>query len=139
VSYVGRFDRIPEYFCMLYDGRPSTTEAYGAHVVTAVEAMHPTTTARIRTFGGEERLCRNEIRIDRLWQSVQSFDFVPGFEGLVLMHLQDGVYVVEVDDRAWQNTQLLYPGDYLEVLVVDGRIYVKDDGYIVEVFTELPG
>jgi hypothetical protein len=54
------------------------------------------------------------------------------------MLLQDGLYVVEVDDRAWQNTQAVYPGTKLDAIVDGGRIYVKDRGHLIEVLTVLP-
>jgi hypothetical protein len=53
------------------------------------------------------------------------------------MHLSDGLYAVEVDDRAWQNTQLLYPGTDIHVVQDGGRIYVQDGEYYLEVFTEI--
>jgi hypothetical protein len=72
-----------------------------------------------------------------LWQTVKWFDFMPDNENLVLMLLDDGLFVIEADDRAWQNTQLLYPGKDLEVLLDGGRIFVKDGDYYLEVFTEI--
>jgi len=53
------------------------------------------------------------------------------------MHLSDGIYVVEIDDRAWQNTQLLYPGTKLDLIIDGERIMVKDNNAYFEVYTEL--
>jgi len=53
------------------------------------------------------------------------------------MHLQDGVYVTEIDDRAWQNTQLLYPGEGLKVVVENDIIYLKDRELYFEIITEI--
>ncbi len=55
------------------------------------------------------------------------------------MHLSDGLYVVEVDDRSWQNTQLLYPGEDITVVQDGGRIYVADEDSYVEVSTVIAG
>ena len=70
-------------------------------------------------------------------QTVEYFDFFPGNSSLVLMHLEDGLYVTEIDDRSWQNSQLLYPGEDITVRVEGGQIYVRDRGYLLEVFTEI--
>ena len=84
-----------------------------------------------------QRVCRTEIHIDDLGQKVAWFDYFPNSTDHVLMHLQDGLYVVEVDDRSWQNTQPLYPGTDIEVLQDGGRIFVHDGGYYLEVFTDI--
>jgi hypothetical protein len=70
-------------------------------------------------------------------QNVQDFNFFPGNEDLILMHLDEGIYLVEIDDRAWQNTQLLYPGRNLIMLVDGNSIFIKDGDIIVEALTEL--
>lgn len=88
--------------------------------------------------GDLARECRTDIRIDRLGQEVHSFAFMPGDTNLVLMNLTNGLYVVEVDDRAWQNAQLLYPGSNLAVVADSNRIYASSTEGVVEVFTEIP-
>ena len=136
-KWIGNDERVPYYYCVDFSGEEATAFGYGSHVMEDLKEEYGTTTdfSDPDLFG--QRLCRNTIRIDRKWQSVQYFDFLPGSGHHVLLQLQDGVYVVEIDDRAWQNVQLLYPGDYLEVVVDGERIYIKDGEYIMEVFTEL--
>jgi len=137
--WTGKPDDVPHYFCVSGIGATSTELYYGSHVYEAFEDEYSasSTDTLSDVLVVADRFCRTQIRIDRLWQDVQWFDFFPGSRDHVLMQLQDGLYVVEVDDRAWQNTQMLYSGDYLEVLLDGGRIFVKDHGYIFEVFTEL--
>ncbi|KXJ97913.1 MAG: hypothetical protein UZ19_OD1000977 [Parcubacteria bacterium OLB19] len=84
------------------------------------------------------RVCRTDIRIDRKWQTVHDFNFFPDNVNLVLMHLDDGIYVVEIDDRSWQNMQLLYPGKNLQMLVYRDSIFVKDGNFIFEAVTVIP-
>ena len=84
------------------------------------------------------RVCRTDIRIDRKWQTVHDFNFFPDNFNLVLMHLDDGIYVVEIDDRSWQNMQLLYPGKNLQMLVYRDSIFVKDGNFIFEAVTIIP-
>jgi hypothetical protein len=63
---------------------------------------------------------------------------MPDDPNLVLLQLDDGLYVVEIDDRSWQNTQLLYPGRELAVVIDGGRIYASSTEGVVEVLTEIP-
>jgi hypothetical protein len=81
------------------------------------------------------RMCRSEIRIDRKWQQIKYYEFFPRSSDLVILQLQDGLYVTEIDDRAWQNTQMIYPGDNFETVVTDTNIYIKEDGRYFELLT----
>ena len=137
VSWEGDAEDIPYYFCVTNKGANLTAQLYGAHVYRQLTAQMPTSTNLLKTATFDQRYCRESIRIDRLGQNVKWFDFMPDNEHLVLMLLDDGLYVVEVDDRSWQNTQLLYPGSDIEVLLDGGRIFVHDGDYYVEVFTEI--
>lgn len=137
VSWVGQVSDIPYYFCLTNKGANLTAQLYGSHVYRQLMSQTPTTTNLLRPVTFDQRYCRDTIRIDRLGQEVLWFDFMPDNEHLILMHLASGLYVVEADDRAWQNSQLLYPGEGIEVLIDGGRIFVHDRGYYVEVFTEI--
>ncbi len=136
VSWVGPQNDIPYYFCFDHTAASSTKAVYGTHVFesaqAAISSMPETESSQI-----SQRICRDTIKIDNLRQEVISFTFVPGSTDFVLMHLTDGVYVVEVDDRAWQNTQTLYAGTGLQVLVENNQIFIKDREYYLEVFTEI--
>jgi hypothetical protein len=135
-TWLGRTNEVPYYFCVNYQAASSTVSQYGEHVyegVANVLATMPIT----ETQDISGRICREQIRIDRKGMEVKYFDFFPDSTDLVLMLLKDGLYVTEIDDRAWQNVQLLYPGEDIDVRVSGGRIYIKDDGYLLEVLTEL--
>lgn len=137
-QWVGKRDRVPFYYCVASSDASSTVAYYGEHVYESFVSEYGTTTDPFLSAAVVAgRYCRSTIKIDRLWQSVQWFDFVPGSTDHILMHLQDGLYVVEVDDRSWQNVQLLYPGHHLEVILSGDRIYIKDNEYYLEIFTEL--
>lgn len=137
-SWVGDEDEAPYYFCVPFVSPASTTSEYGAHVYQDLVEKYASTTGELSEDFAGRKLCRDAIRIDRKWQEVEWFEFMPGNSDLVVMHLEDGIYVVEIDDRAWQNVQLLYPGTDLTMLIDAGRIMVRDGEYIVEVFTEIP-
>jgi hypothetical protein len=137
VRWTGSNRNIPYYYCVFYTTPATTTAEYGEHVYEALLKEFGTTLDFSDPTVMNTRICRSEIRIDRKAQTVRWFDFVPGDMHHVLMLLDDGLYVVEADDRAWQNVELLYPGKNLEALVDGGRIYVKDGDSYLEVYTEI--
>jgi len=135
--YLGAARSTPHYFCVSNSNVASTTELYGAHVAYGVEQMvavdlmlpaRPQSETLPQT-----RICRNEIRIDTKAQMVKSFDFFPGLRDVVIVHLENGVFVVEIDDRAWQNVQQVYGATAEAVLVENNRVYIQEE----EVFFEL--
>ncbi len=137
IEYIGPERSTPYYFCVPTTALASTSELYGPQVmrgVAAVLAATPITTDTTAT----NRLCRTTITIDRQNQTVVSFDFFPGTTDLVVLHRTDGVFVTEVDDRSWQNTQALYPWSIDEMIQNNGRIYVKSEAIIFELLTALP-
>lgn len=136
-DWIGSDRSIPYYFCVTYTSPATTTEEYGAHVYESLVEQLGTTTDLTDERVANTRLCRDRIRVDDIGQEVAWFGFLPSSMHHVLMLLEDGLYVVEIDDRSWQNTQLLYPGDELEVRIDGGRIYVYDGTYYFEALTEL--
>jgi len=140
-EWIGEASDIPYYYCTPNIGATSTPVLYGDHIYTSLIAERmrktgETLSEAVLALEGNE-MCRDIIRIDDTQKTVRAFDFYPDSNHLVLMLLNDGLYVVEIDDRAWQNTQLLYPGTGISFVVDGGRIYVKDRGYYLEVFTSL--
>jgi hypothetical protein len=123
----------PHYFCR--DESLIEEEIINAELVASTyETIKPADSVELPS----EPSCRSEIRIDRKGMKVIGFAFHPTNTNLVLMHLEDGIYVVEIDDRAWQNTQVLYPGKALEFIIYRGGTFIKEGELIFEVLTELP-
>ncbi len=144
VRYIGDEASIPYYFCIPIEIRTASTSArYQAQLIAAEEAYASeqgttsSSTTSIRLNNTDVR-CRHEIKIDRQWSDVISFQFFPGSTDLILMHRKDGVFVTEVDDRAWQNSQKLYPESAHAITVDGGRIYVEDSGRLFEILTQVP-
>jgi hypothetical protein len=133
----GKDQDVPYYFCVSSSSAASTTARYGEHVSDVVFPQLGTTTATSTLVMLDNRICRTEIKLDRLRQDVYLYDFFPGSSDLVLLHLQDGLYVTEIDDRAWQNTQLLYGGDDFRVIIENGLIYVEEGDVYFEIITEI--
>ena len=135
VSALGEGRQIPHYFCTSQIEIDAALKLEEAPVNAEEELLFENTLSEL---SNNTRECRTEIKMDTLGQKMIDFTFFPGSEDLVLLHLERGLYVVEVDDRAWQNAQPLYLGDSLTVLVNSGNIFVKDGQYLMEVQTELP-
>ncbi len=136
MSWGGDMQSVPYYYCVDHFSIDTTAAEYGEHVYNALLVKLGTTTEPKEHEG--ERVCRDRIRIDNENKEVLWFDFYPDSTDVVLMLLDDGLYAVEVDDRAWQNIQRIYPGKNLDVIQNAGSIYVHDGAYFVEVFTEVP-
>jgi len=132
MHYSGASNDTPYYYCVLYSGKVRTSLEYGEHVYESLRTQFPDLSLLLGS-----RICRDTIRIDRLNQEVLWFGFFPNSSDIVLMHLQDGLYAVEVDDRSWQNTQLLYPGSDFHVAQDGGRIYIQDGEHLLEIYTEI--
>jgi hypothetical protein len=131
----GREQNIPFYFCVTDGSAASTSARYGQHVADTVFTT-PTATSS-PTFFVDDRICRSEIKLDRLRQDVYLFDFFPGSSDLVLLHLEDGLFVTEIDDRAWQNTQPLYLGSDFQTIIENDVIYIKEAGRFFEIIPEI--
>jgi hypothetical protein len=126
---------IPYYFCVAETESSTTTSRYGEHVASEINRMKVSTTTPIIIDGN--RICRPEIKLDRQRMDVFFYDFFPDSSDLVLLQLEDGLYVTEIDDRSWQNSQLIYPGTDLQVIVENGVIYTLDDNRYFEIITEI--
>ncbi len=134
LQWRGVQNEAPYYFCVTYGASSTLDILYGTHVAEDVFAELASST---ETLTDNDQYCRTSIKLDRLQQDVKFFNFLPGSSDLVLLHLEDGLYVTEIDDRAWQNTQLLYPGTEFKVILDGGQIYIAEDGLYFEVFTTL--
>lgn len=134
-AWSGSIQDIPYYFCSI-DSSPSTTaKRYGNHVAGEIERLRLSTTTPLVVEGN--RVCRPEVKLDHLHQDVYFYDFFPNNSDLVLLQLEDGLYVTEIDDRAWQNTQLLYPGNDFQVVVENGLIFIHEGDFYFEIITEI--
>lgn len=134
--WIGSGNATPYYFCTPEAASSTIALRLGKHFAAQVEQQRLSTTTPLHIENN--RLCRTEIRLDRKWQKIKYYEFFPNSSDLVVMQLEDGLYVTEIDDRAWQNTQMVYPGDNFQTLVTDTNIYIKENGRIFELLTALP-
>jgi hypothetical protein len=136
-SWIGTFEEMPYYYCAPdfppYTGTttapvPTTEEEEALEEdVPEVGLMHPVQTVP------EDTACDPTIRLDRKWQEVRDFKFFPGSTDFVVLVLGDGIYVVEIDDRSWQNVQPLFLGNNLHMYIENGNIFVYDGEFIYQV------
>ena len=131
----GPADDIPYYFCVVDEEASTTAKFYGQHVAEQIRELRKSTTTPLIAYGNQ--ICRPKIKLNHIRQNIHYYDFFPGQSDLVLLQLDDGIYVTEIDDRSWQNVQLLYPGKDIRVVVDKDRIYLKDGTYYFEIITDL--
>ena len=134
--WIGSGQSTPYYFCTPDTSSTTIALRFGEHFAKQIEEQRLSTTTPLRIENN--RICRFEIRLDRKWQKIKYSEFFPNSSDLVVMQLEDGLYVTEIDDRSWQNTQMIYPGDKFETIVTDTNIYIKEDGRYFELLTAIP-
>jgi hypothetical protein len=75
----------------------------------------------------QDEICKDEIFIKPTSRLI-SFDFFPGRGDLIIMSLESGIYVSEIDDRSTQNVQKLFDGPNADFRIKDGdKIFFKKD------------
>ncbi len=137
VRALGEGDDIPYYFCVTETNLATSTEQtldqFFDHMASSSRSEVATAFAPKLNADG----CQEEIVIDRQGQRVLGFTFWPDNNNLILMHREDGIFVTEIDNRAWQNTQPLYRGQNLNWYIENDRIYVKEGEVIFEIYPQI--
>lgn len=138
-QYIGQENTMPYYYCALpfakYEPATTTPKTKPTAVATVAKAgdiLNDDTMLKVQTVS-EDTVCEPTIKIDVAGEPVSYFDFFPNSTDLVLLGMKDGIYVIEIDDRAWQNKQPLLLGEDLEVRVINGAIYVFDGTVLYQV------
>jgi hypothetical protein len=124
----------PYYFCVNTAPMASTTSALGAYVANNIASVRIAAT-ELSTRG--DFTCRDTIAINTFDRPVYYFDFMPQEPDVVLAHLSDGIYAIEMDDRGWQNTQLLYESGDVVLARTGDQLFISDDGYYAELLLTL--
>ncbi len=141
-TWVGEFEQMPYYYCAPDFPAYSSTTATSTELIATViqttipddalleeepQIMHPVQTVP------KDVVCDPTIRIDRKGEEILHFEFLPGSTDFVLLVLTSGVYVVEIDDRGWQNVQPLMLGKELKTRVENGNVFVYDGRLIYQI------
>jgi len=137
--YVGAARDIPSYFCTLDRNDVAVLEATSTTTVSLQDNLGDVLRGQSEqaTEFISGRFCHKQVTISTEHQEIYSFDFFPGSSDLVVVHRADGVFVTEIDNRSWQNSQQVYPASADLVVVSGGRIYIKDGEQILELLTSL--
>ena len=136
-NWKGEEQNIPYYFCVSSSTRATTSERYGEHVSEQIFTELASTTATSTIFTFDDRTCRTEIKLNHLQQDVYAYYFFPGTSDQVVLHLAEGLYVTEIDDRAWNKSQPLLLGNDFLVLVENDVIYIKRGEFFFELVPEI--
>lgn len=76
----------------------------------------------------EDEVCKSEILINAD-ATIKTFDFFPGRDDLMIYGTQNGIFVVEIDDRSKQNIHSILIGGSLDFRVKDNEtVIIRKDG-----------
>ena len=133
-TFIGSREQMPYYYCakefeFSMEGTPLADRLKEIDMDSKM-LMGPV------EFIPDDIACNPTILIDRQNETVHAFEFYPGSSDLVLMALDSGIFVVEIDNRAWQNAQPLVLGSNLMMLVQNGNVYVYDGTLIYQILVE---
>jgi hypothetical protein len=143
-EWIGRFEDMPYYYCAAPFPRYSTTTVASSTINTL-----DTDNAALATLSREDEAvfthpvqqateneeCDRRIKLDA-GAAIRGFEFFPGSTDFVIIERESGIYLMEVDSRAWQNLQPLVLGENLNVHVENGSIYVYDGSLIYQVILD---
>jgi len=73
-------------------------------------------------------VCEETVTVFNSVAPVKNIDFYPGREDIVLIAIQNGIYVIEIDARKFQNFQPVYKGVDPYFAVSGSTLYIKDTG-----------
>lgn len=134
-EWIGSRQQMPYYYCAAafeLAGATPESEPFYEELEEELKASDGAFIGPVQSVP-EDATCDPVIRLDRGEEAVHSFDFYPDSTDLVILGLKSGIYVVEVDNRAWQNKQPLIEGADLDFRVYNGAVYIYDGEYIYQI------
>ncbi len=140
-SYVGSRESMPYYYCAesfpRYEEATSTPTIVDnkAAVARSVVSETETVDLPVQTLS-DTTTCDPTVEIDQGGEEVEYFDFFPNSTDLILLGSSQGAYVVEIDNRSWQNRQPLIVGNSMKIRVVNGAVYAYDGKVLYQVLID---
>ncbi len=144
-EWVGSFEQMPYYYCAEAFPRFSTTTESEENVATALKSVEEET-EKLPPEGPvfihpvqsvpPDTVCEQRIAIVNDLGEIRGYEFFPGSTDLIILEAAGGIYISEIDNRAWQNVQPLLEGKNLHVHVENGSIYVYDGTLIYQIMLE---
>ncbi len=74
--------------------------------------------------------CTKSIKVFQSFVPIRTADFYPGRDDAIILALDNGIYVIEIDRRPTQNFYPLYRGQEPDFRIYRGQVYIKDSDYI---------
>jgi len=74
-----------------------------------------------------DKVCENTVVVFNSIAPIKDIDFYPGREDAVLIAIQNGIYVIEIDARKYQNFQPVYKGVDPYFVLSNNTLYIKDN------------
>lgn len=74
-----------------------------------------------------DKICENTVIVFNSVAPIKDIDFYPGREDVVLIAVQNGIYVIEIDARKYQNFQPVYKGVDPYFVLSGNTLYIKDN------------
>jgi len=143
-AFVGNKEEMPYYYCA--EPFPRWEETMASSTVAtastrnlaltheALETTEETSELDLPVQAiSNETECEPVIQIDRKNETITDFDFFPNSTDLMIVATESGIYVIEIDDRAWQNRQPLLLGENLTFKVVGNSVYAYDGKVIYQI------
>lgn len=78
-------------------------------------------------------ICVKTIQIFNFKTEPIKIDFLPGYEGVIVVASKDEVFAMQIEDNSQKEAQTIYKGENLDFRIVNGVIYVKDNDTVGEV------
>lgn len=102
--YLGRDDAAPNYYCRIVTDQKNILR--------------------------ENEECSEPIRVFESSVPIRTFDFYPYRDDAIIVALDNGIYAIETDFRAYQNFYPLFRGENPDFRVYKNQVYVKDGAYV---------
>lgn len=146
-TWVGNFEQMPYYYCatpfppyesgsttiedVTENTEPNLTRKEQTALVSEAESVlvHPVQEVE------ENVPCDRRIPLNA-GEVIRAFDFFPQSTDFVVLELPSGIYMMEIDARAWQNKQPLIEGENLRMHVENGNIFVYDGILIYQIILD---
>jgi hypothetical protein len=145
-EWVGSFEQMPYYYCAEAFPRFSTTTEFEENAAATLKSIEveteelpaegPVFIHPVQSVPADAG-CEQRILIANDLGEIYGYEFFPGSTDLIILETEGGIYISEIDNRAWQNVQPLLQGKNLHVHVENGSIYVYDGTLIYQIILEV--
>lgn len=76
--------------------------------------------------------CTKSLLVENLSAVPKRIDFLPGFNGVVLVALGNKIFAVQMEENPEKTEQIIYEGSNPDFRVFEGYVYIKDKNLLYE-------